>query len=238
MIRVDDFPRWDLGLGEFYEFHNIMVSNNVDYVIGLTPFLSFYEPKFNPIDENYIKAIKELNLNYALHGFNHYNYYESGKKLGEINYYSDIELENLLAKTYAFFQENELKLPDVFIPPFNALSKNNYNVLKKYFKIICEGPLTLSTMPELKPIMGVFIGESLYLPSYFPYYSVAKDIMRAIQRTKLKDKNLIIPITIHWAWEKSTNYLYLKELLELIKYDVLNWCELVTIVEEINAGVK
>ncbi|MEM2954947.1 MAG: glycosyltransferase family 4 protein, partial [Candidatus Nanoarchaeia archaeon] len=39
MIRVDDFPRWDIDTKEFLKFHSVLKSYNLPYLLGVTPNL-------------------------------------------------------------------------------------------------------------------------------------------------------------------------------------------------------
>jgi hypothetical protein len=45
LVRVDDYPRWDISSDKFLKFHRIMYENQVPYLIGVTPF-----PSRNPLD--------------------------------------------------------------------------------------------------------------------------------------------------------------------------------------------
>ncbi|MGH4139619.1 DUF2334 domain-containing protein [Clostridium sp.] len=225
LIRVDDFPRWDLNSYEYLEFHEIMKEYNVPYIIGVTPFLSFNEDKYTQISEEDINIIKQHNLKIAVHGFNHYNYCDEGHTT-ELSVYSDEVLEKLILKTKDFFSSNGISMPRTFIPPYNAMNYSNYKVLSKYFNIITGGPLTLNTMPEAKYLMGVFLEDSLYLPSYYPFYGTSREVIYGLRKKTFNSKSIIIPITLHWAWEKRDHYKKLRELLTLIKDEVISWDEI------------
>lgn len=225
LIRVDDFPRWDLNSYEYLEFHEIMKQFDVPYIVGVTPFLSFNENKYIQISEEDINIIKQHDLKIAVHGFNHYNYGDA-KNTSELAAYSDEVLEKLILKTKDFFISNGICMPKTFISPYNAMNFSNYKVLSKYFTVITGGPLTLNTMPEAKYVMGVFLEDSLYLPSYYPFYGTSREVIYGLKKNVFNSKSIIIPITLHWAWEKRDNYKKLKELLTLIKDEVISWDEI------------
>ena len=223
LLRVDDFPRWDINSDEFVKFDSLMKEYQIPYILGVTPFLSFYEDEYKEMDDNSIRILKERNINCALHGFNHHNYNRSSRKKYELVDYDDRLLESLIRKSIKFFKKNDLNIPSVFIPPFNAMTYNNYSIISKYFKIITGGATTLSTMSEIRPIMGVYILNSLYLPTYYPYYGTSCGILKAVKRNIFRNRKVIVPITIHWDRELSDNYGNFIQLLKTIKHNIYDW---------------
>jgi len=228
LIRVDDFPISDIDSNEFIRFDSLMKEYNVPYILGVTPFLSFYKDEYKEMDDNSIRILKERDINFALHGFNHYNYNDNNhdKRKYEIVYYNNETLEKLIIKSIEFFKKNNLNIPNVFIPPFNAMTYNNYLVLSNYFSVITGGATTLSTMSEIRPVMGAVIKNSLYLPSYYPYYGVSRDILRAVRTNIFRNRKIVIPITIHWSSEIKDNYNSFVELLKEIQHNVCDWREI------------
>lgn len=226
LLRVDDFPRWDINSDEFVKFDSLMKEYQIPYILGVTPFLSFYKDEYKEMDDNSIRILKERNINFALHGFNHYNYNSNGRKKHEIVHYNDETLDRLIKKSIEFFKKNDLDIPDVFIPPFNTITYSNYMILSKYFKVITGGPATLRSMGEVRPVMGVYIQDSLYLASYYPYYGTSYVILNAVKKNILNNKKLIIPITIHWDYERNDNYANFIELLKIIKHNIVGWGEI------------
>lgn len=226
LIRVDDFPRWDISSEKFKRFNEIFSKKRIPYLLGVTPFLS-EEPlnprcrKFRQLNDYDIEMINSLvskGVEIALHGFSH-------KTIKE-NLHSE-----LLGVTQEEIRErislslNELKRFNsqisVFIPPFNTFDFHSIEILGKYFKIICGGP-------ESIPFVGFRLSPSylngcLYIPSYEPMYEKANVICRYIHNLKELKEQIIIPITLHWAWEIKNDFEDVEKLLEEIKDYVIRW---------------
>ena len=233
VVRVDDFPRWDLSNDEFLRFNDVMTSYDIPYIIGVTPFLDFYGGEFKPVPGPVLRLLKEHDIDYALHGFNHYNY---GGNQGEMGHYDDQTIQSMLLKSKELFEKEGLAFPNIFIPPFNIITADNFHSLAKNFRVICGGSMAFSTMPSVKTIMGAFVEGCLYLPCYAPFYNRAESIFKGISKEQfLMEEDILIPITIHWAWERYDDYKSLRTLLDSIKGRCESWQRLVSKVDKIVA---
>lgn len=226
LIRVDDFPRWDISSEEFKRFDEIFSKKGIPYLLGVTPFLS-EEPlnprcrrfrQLNDYDTEMINSMVSEGVEIALHGFSH-------KTIKE-NFHSElVGLQKEEIKEKINLSLNELKRYTtqirVFIPPFNTFDFHSMEILGKYFKIICGGP-------ESIPFVGFRLSPSylngcLYVPSYEPMYEKARVIYKHVKKLKELKEYIIIPITLHWAWEIKNDFEDVEKLLEEIKDYVIRW---------------
>lgn len=209
LVRVDDFPHWEKNFEDFLEFDRIMENNGVSYVLGVTPFLS-KNPKdpdnnrFEKLTKGEIsflkKAQKEGRIRIAMHGVTHQTSVKKNNAEFKGKSKQEIEKEIKEAKDYL---ENKGLGTEIFIPPFNEISKKDFEAIKKYFRTIMTGPETIKDFGK-KGISK--IGKTLYIPSYFPYYYRP----RKQKFPPLKGKRVL---ALHWTAFKSK-----KELRKLIKY--------------------
>jgi hypothetical protein len=226
LVRVDDYPRWDKTSDEFLQFHKIMHENEVPYLIGVTPF-----PSRNPLDTKYqdLEEIKNEDLKIlaklqnsgveiAMHGVTHQTV--SSIRHSEIVGVNKKVLENRLSKGIEKLQSNNLGT-EIFIPPFNTFDLNSVEILSKYFKVICGGPESVLYVGlKLSPS---FIDKTLYLPSYYPAYGVAKDMISFVEKVKMLHDPVIVPLTLHWAWEANNDFSNIAALCKCIRGHVTSW---------------
>src|SRR3989442_8297598 len=75
LVRVDDFPRWDLEFEEFVRFDSIMLHHTVPYILGVIPRCEFYpgSPRKITVDEIRFlhERVRDNGIELALHGFTH-----------------------------------------------------------------------------------------------------------------------------------------------------------------------
>jgi|APSaa5957512493_1039668.scaffolds.fasta_scaffold05058_3 hypothetical protein len=222
LLRIDDFPRWDLSLDNYMLFDNILKKHKVSSILGVTPFLNYYLTKREyTLSRNeilYLKSYIERGGTIALHGFTH-GLKKNKKIIGTLNLYTEKELIETIHKTNDYFNKIGLSMPKIFIPPFNAVEPFVANILQKYFKILMGGPLTIDTLGPFG--VGENVGEMLYLPSYFPFYGHCVELEKNIFKIK-NERKVIMPITIHWAWEVGDNFNSLDRLLLKIKNKIVS----------------
>ena len=127
----------------------------------------------------------------ALHGFTH--------QARQVKFHSEFiglsanETDDYLKKALEKFRAYGLKT-DAFIPPYNTIDLQNYEALRKYFKIICGGPETIKYFGF--KITPVYLSGALYVPSYRPLYGRAEMVTDFLETFKPTG---ILPITLHWA---------------------------------------
>jgi len=226
LVRVDDFPRWDRNSEEFLEFHDVLSENKIPYLLGVTPLVCSDPPshecreyrKLNSKEAEILQSITGSGAEIALHGITH--------QTRDLRYNSEfVGLDSSELDEKIVTGLNELKShgleTDVFIPPFNTFDYNSLGVLKKYFEIICGGP-------ESIPLVGYrmspsFINGCLYIPSYHPAYGKAGGILEFVKKARLIEDNIVVPLTLHWCWEKEDNFASLKLLCREIGTDAIRW---------------
>lgn len=227
LLRVDDFPRWDLGLERFLEFHNILKKNNIPYLLGVTPFLS--EDPLDPNQEKFeyltpeeieiLNQIGKENCAFALHGLTHQTL--SKRLHTETIGLKQIEIEKKIKKALNALKKDGIK-PKYLIPPFNTFDINSLKVFKKYFTGICAGPETIPTLGfRVSPTK---LDDVYLIHSYSPLYNKAENIIPFLEI--LNDKyydRIIAPITIHWSWELGDNFESIRKLCTLIKNRTYSW---------------
>jgi len=226
LVRVDDFPRWDIESKEFKRFDEIFSNNKIPYLLGVIPFLS-EDPlnpkckKFRNLTNYEIEIINNLiseGSEIALHGFSH----QTIKK----NLHSELigitkeEIREKISLSLKKLKRFNSQIR-VFIPPFNTFDFYSVGILGKYFKIICGGP-------ESIPFVGFrlspsYLNGNLYIASYVPMYEKANVIYKYIKRLKRLKEQIIIPITLHWAWEINNNFRDVERLAEELKDCTVKW---------------
>lgn len=209
LVRVDDFPRWDMNSGEFLRFHRILSENEIPYILGVIPYPC--TDTINPSSKNYceigrsdldiVKQLASSSVEIAMHGFSHRTI---GKfRDSEIIGVERRELEKKICKGSEKLQSEGLKV-EVFIPPFNTFDFSSLEVLEKHFKVICGGPNSVFDV-GLR-ISPSYINRTLYVPSYYPAYGRASEILPFVERIKKIKDYVVIPLTLHWAWEVNNGH--------------------------------
>jgi hypothetical protein len=228
VIRVDDFPRWDLQFSDYEKFHNILRNNKIPYLLGVTPHAALHPlevdcTEFLNLEKDeieFLKAAKQQSVTIAFHGYNHKT---NGEARSEFDSIDQRAIEQKIENGLRYLKENIGVTTDIMIPPFNHFGRWTIPILGKYFRIICGGPETL-------PILGLAQSPSLlednivYIPSYRPLYGRTAYINRFLKKFIKKQKYAFLPITIHWAWEENEGYKDLQEFCSLIQnFDVISW---------------
>ena len=226
LLRVDDFPRWDKTSDQFLSFHEILFKNEIPYLLGVTPF-----PSRNPFstatqddhaiesrDLDILKQITKCGAEIAMHGYSHQtiNLHRKTEIVG-------LPAEQLESKILKGLEKLRLEgLPtDFFIPCFNSFDALSLRILRKYFKVICGGPESVLHI-GLK-FSPSYIDNTLYIPSYYPAYGKAKELLLFIENVKKIKENIIIPLTLHWAWEIENDFIDVHKLCNTIKGQTLSW---------------
>jgi hypothetical protein len=69
----------------------------------------------------------------------------------------------------------------------------------------------------------VWRGEAVYLPSYFPLYGRAADVLPAAQSLIDRQAGLWTPIVLHWGWEADAGWKDLERMAAAIAPYTARW---------------
>lgn len=239
LVRVDDFPRWDKSSEEFLRFHRILSENEIPYVLGVTPYPS--KDPLNPKSKNYceigkadldiIKQFSSPLFEVAMHGFSHQT--TNAFRPTEIAGVEKAELEKKIRKGLEKLRSENLRI-DVFIPPFNTFDFSSFEVLEKYFKVICGGPNSVLYVGVR--ISPSYINRTLYVPSYYPAYGTAAEIMAFVEKVKKIKDYAVVPLTLHWAWEAKNGFRHVEKLCQALQGHTVSWRSFETMASEVNGN--
>ncbi len=224
LVRVDDFPRWDNSFNNFLNFHEIFKKYKIPYLLGVTPLLSLnvLDPKnkkFRSLTTNEADLLKEPIITVGLHGLTHQTILNKRWKRSEFIGLSSQEIENRVVNGIKELAKYNIE-SHIFIPPFNAIDEKNYEILKRYFKIITGGPESIKTLGF--KITPCYFKGALYIPSYPPVYGSCKEIVNFIKSLEIEE-DIIVPITLHWSYEAKNNFEDVRELSKLIRNKTILW---------------
>ena len=116
----------------------------------------------------------------------------------------------------------------IFVPPFNALGREQIVYLSRYFKIICGGPET-ARFTDCFAGPAALAESSWYFPAFHPFYDNAKNILksRALDEA-LKWKGFLC-IGVHMSVEAQDGFGVLLELVDRISGKWTSWKYLYTV---------
>jgi Uncharacterized protein conserved in bacteria (DUF2334) len=211
LLRVDDFPRWDLSFEDYLPFSELMNDTKIPFLLGVTPFLNFnnHRRELTAEEIDYLYSASNNNFALSLHGFTHEKA-SNPSYYGRLNEYKEDELEQMVSKAQDWFRSQHVPFPQSFIPPFNSMNASNAMVLPRHFPVLFGGPLSLTTMGPLG--IGEMIDNALYLPSYFPFYGHCDYLSKNLSKL-IGERDVVIPVTVHWAWEITDGFKNLKLFL-------------------------
>jgi glycosyltransferase involved in cell wall biosynthesis len=243
LVRVDEFPHylaWDeperFGTGAFERFHTILTDRGVPYCIAVTPRVSRHplDPhgrEWRPWDDDERAMLARLErdgVTLALHGRDHRTRHASPRRRSELTGLGEAATAELLDGALDELSAVTERAPEVFVPPYNRFAAEQYALLAARFPIVCSGPETVATMgfhatPQWR-------GGALFLPSYWPLYGHAREVLPAARDLIDARRGVWAPITLHWGWEADDGWTELEELVELIAPATAHWDELLDVV--------
>jgi hypothetical protein len=213
LLRVDDYPRVDVGPDVFARFHAIVRAASVPYVLGAIPLPANPRRPGDPgrewtDEERAVLAEARPHVEIALHGLTHRA--GAGPVPGEI---VDRDPESLAREV----DEGRRRLEALgygvptFIPPFNAVDRRALAVLAPRFRAVHGGP---ESVRWLGCVAGPCrLDDVWFLPSYPPAYGRAADVLRFVTAVGHRRTPLLIPVTLHWAWEVADGFESVRRLV-------------------------
>jgi hypothetical protein len=218
VVRVDDFPRWDRGLDGFLRFDEILSAAAVPYVLGVIP-APCRDPEATADDDERRLSDAEAQLlvdirshvEFALHGWSHRR--RPGPIASEVVGTGAELLAERLDVGISRLQALGLAV-ESFIPPYNAIDRRSMAMIGRRLPVVFGGPESvrwLGCVPGPARLEDVW-----YLPSYPPAYGRAGELAALVRRIRDRDLPLLVPLTLHWAWEQDDGFAALRELAGLL----------------------
>jgi peptidoglycan/xylan/chitin deacetylase (PgdA/CDA1 family) len=249
LVRVDEFPHyqaWDeparFGIAGFERFHTILTEAGVPYCIAVPPRVSRrpLDPagtEWRALDEGEIAMLRRIQaegVTLALHGRDHRTRHASPRRRSELTGLDAAATAELLDGALAELEAVGVGRPEVFVAPYNRFDAEQYALLAARFGIVCSGPETLATM-GFQPTPQ-WRGGALFLPSYWPLYGHAREVLPAASALIEAQRAVWAPITLHWGWEADDGWSELEALVARIAPLTSHWDELLGLVR--GSGVR
>ncbi len=154
----------------------------------------------------------------GLHGFEHDGKF--GPFTSEILQMTYGELHDRLTRLFS-------KLPKqlhthVFIPPFNAISREQVIHLASRFKVICGGPESVRFTWRIG-CLTAFEGGSFYFPSLPPFYSSAKEMLQNGVVEDLLHLQFPICLTFHMNQEATDDFKAVSTIINSVHQRIQPW---------------
>jgi hypothetical protein len=250
LVRVDEFPHylaWDdparFGTERFVRFHEILEAAGVPYLIAVLPRvsrapLSPTGMDSRPLADEEVATLRRLagdRVTFGLHGLTHRTRFASPRRHSELCGLDAAETEALLDAGLAELAEWGIA-PDVFVPPYNRFDAAQLELLARRFAVVCGGPESIGTVGFQRSPQ--WRGDSVYLPSYLPFYGHAAEILPAVQRAIAAAVGGWIPIVLHWGWEADAGWRDLERLVRAIATYTDPWEDLLTAVARSRDGLR
>jgi hypothetical protein len=257
-FRAWDEPQ-RFGSERFERFDEIMAAAGVPYLLAMLPrvcheplvplgnvqngdgprarwgpddFDSLTDGGARPLDAGesamLARLTKEARVSFALHGLTHRTRFASTRRHSELCGLSAPQTAGLLDTGIAELALHGVST-DVFVPPFNRFDANQYGILAERFKVVCGGPESIGTMGFQRTPQ--WRGESVYLPSYAPFYGHAAEVLPAVEHAIKVAWGLWVPIVLHWGWEADAGWADLERLVSVLAQYAVAWEDFIAAVE-------
>jgi hypothetical protein len=155
----------------------------------------------------------------GLHGTTHRSRLE--RPHSEFAGLEDYEFEETVAYGALELQRLTGIRPEVFVPPFNRISRTQLDLLGRRFPVVCGGPESVATIGQVG--LCRLSPEAVYFPSYPPFYGRAHELLVALDQVPSGPTCL----TLHWEWERRRGYNELDRLCTALENRVRSWDELI-----------
>jgi hypothetical protein len=116
--------------------------------------------------------------------------------------------------------------PIAFVPPFNAISREQICLAGTYFPIVCGGPETARFTDGCFGPLALKNG-SLYFPAFFPFYSTVADVMRFKALETLNRLGGIVCVTMHMPHEADNGFADVNRLVPMLAKTTVSWKRLI-----------
>jgi glycosyltransferase involved in cell wall biosynthesis len=165
-----------------------------------------------------LKALRQSGGDIGLHGFVHKGKF--GPYNSEILQLPFPRLSASIEEALAVFPEHERPL--VFVPPFNAINREQILFLGKYFRVICGGPETARfTDKTIGPV--ALSNGSWYFPAFYPFYQCSSAILRSRALDRYGPLGCNICFSVHMPDEAKDGFRDFSVLIERIAGTLTPW---------------
>ncbi len=235
LVRVDEFPHylaWDdperFGTERFERFHEILASAGVPYLLAVLPRVS-REPlsppgsQWRPLDQGEIAMLARLageGVSFGLHGLTHRTRFDSPRRHSELCGLSPVATAGLLDTGLEELAARGIH-PKVFVPPYNRFDATQLDQLASRFGVVCGGPESIGQIGFQRTPQ--WRGDTVYLPSYAPFYGHAAEVLPAVRYAVETACGLWIPIVLHWGWEADAGWSELEQLAGALAPYAAEW---------------
>lgn len=165
-----------------------------------------------------LKTILDAGGEIALHGFVHKGKF--GPYNSEILQLPFQNLSTRVEESLATLQDG--LRPFVFMPPFNAINRDQILFLGRYFKVICGGPETARFTDKTYGPVALSNG-AWYVPTFHPFYQTACKIIRARAFEKYGRRGCNICYGVHLCDERKNGFRDFEKLIDRIAGNLTSW---------------
>jgi glycosyltransferase involved in cell wall biosynthesis len=165
-----------------------------------------------------LAAIAKSGGDIGLHGFTHKGTF--GPFASEILQLPLPRLSALVEEVFRALPEQSR--PFLFVPPFNAVSRDQIVYLGRHFRVICGGPETARFTDKIFGPVALLNG-SWYFPAYYPFYQRASAILQSRAFSKYGPSGCNICFAVHMADEARNGYKDLAALIDRIAEHLTSW---------------
>jgi Uncharacterized protein conserved in bacteria (DUF2334) len=243
LVRVDEFPHyraWDdperFGTERFERFHKILAGAGVPYLLAALPRVS-REPlspsglQWRALDQGEIAMLTRLageGVSFGLHGLTHRTRFDSPRRHSELCGLSPVATASLLDAGLRELAALGIH-PKVFVPPYNRFDATQFDSLARRFEVVCGGPESIGQIGFQRTPQ--WRGDTVYLPSYAPFYGRAAEMLPAARRAVETACGLWIPIVLHWGWEADAGWSELERLAGALAPCAAGWQDFLAAVD-------
>ena len=189
-----------------------------------------------PLDDGERSMLARLaseRVTFALHGLTHRTRFASPRRHSELCGLSAEATAELLDTGLAELARAGLST-DVFVPPYNRFDAAQFAQLAQRFRVVCGGPESIGGMgfqgtPQWR-------GESVYLPSYAPFYGHAAEVLPAVEHAIEAGWGLWVPVVLHWGWEADAGWADLERLVRVLAPYTAAWEDFIAAVDRSKDG--
>jgi hypothetical protein len=166
------------------------------------------------------KEPARTHVSFALHGLTHRTRFASPRRHSELCGLSAEATDALLDAGLSELAAQGVH-PEVFVAPYNRFDAAQLPALARRFQVVCGGPESIGCM-GFQPTPQ-WRGETVYLPSYAPFYGHAAEVLPAVEHAVDAGWGLWIPVVLHWGWEADAGWLALERLALALAPHAARW---------------